>query len=109
MPPTNKAALLRARLGAINPTAEMVTLTEAMVPDAALLLSDIHDDETRPMEVARWLAGAADVDHDHEHPQGLRHRHDPNRHGDIRPRLRAAGGRSEALSWPLRAVAVHAA
>ena len=94
-----EAARLRARLGALNPTAELVTLTEAMTPDAALLLSDIHDDDTRSVEVARWLAGAAEVggDHDHDHPHSLRHRHDRNRHGDIRAFVLRA---EEALSWP---------
>jgi G3E family GTPase len=92
-----EAERLKERLGALNPTAELVSLTEAMIPDAALLLSDIHDGDTRAVEVARWLAGAANADHGHDHPHGLRHRHDRNRHGDIRAFVLTA---DQALSWP---------
>lgn len=91
---------LKARLAAINPAAEIVTLTGAATPDGELLLSDIHGEEARSAEVSRWLAGVATVaKHDHDHPHGLspRHLHDINRHGDIRAFVLRA---DRPLSWP---------
>jgi G3E family GTPase len=84
-------ASLRARLEALNPAAEILELSEAMQPDDALFVRDIHDLEARGLEVARWLTAetrAQDHSHHDHHHHGHSHHHsheqDVNRHGDIR-------------------------
>lgn len=69
---------LRRRLAGLNPTADILPLDEIRIPDTALFISDIHDPTARAVEVARWLAAEASDVHDHHH------RHDVNRHGDVR-------------------------
>jgi G3E family GTPase len=68
---------LRQRLTGLNPTADILPLDDVRTPDASLFVSDIHDPTARAVEVARWLAVEASDVHDH-------HRHDVNRHGDVR-------------------------
>jgi G3E family GTPase len=82
-------ARLRARLAAINPAAEIVTLTPDIAPDEALFLNDVHDLSARPAEVARWLQAEA---HSHAH----HHHHDVNAHRDIRAFVLTA---EQPLSW----------
>lgn len=86
-----KAARLRARLTAINPTAEIIETTEADDAAAALLTHDVLNEATRSGEVLRWIASEHDDDHEH-------HRHDDeSRHGsDIEALLLSA---DEPLDW----------
>ena len=85
--PAEDTARLRARLEALNPAAEILELSEAMQPDDALFVRDIHDIEARGQEVARWLQAETHAQ-DHGHHHGHSHHHtdeqDVNRHGDIR-------------------------
>jgi G3E family GTPase len=74
--PTDVEAL-RARLGTLNPAAEIVEVDEETDPAAALLTHDAHDEATRAAEVRRWLDAETHVGHAHGQS-------DPNRHGDIR-------------------------
>lgn len=81
-------ASLRNQLEALNPAAEILELSEAMQPDDALFLRDIHDVAGRGAEVARWLRAATRAQDPgrHHHGPAYHHDHEPdvNRHGDIR-------------------------
>jgi G3E family GTPase len=83
-------AALHARLSAINPTAEILPLSEDLRPDDAIFLHDVHDLAARGSEVARWLNAASSGDHHH-------HRHDVNSHRDIRAFVLTA---DQPLHWP---------
>ena len=87
-----KTARLRARLAAINPTAEIIENGEADDAAAALLTHDVHDETTRPDEVRRWLMAEDAMIHDHDHQD----HDDRNRHGDISALLLSA---DEPLDW----------
>jgi G3E family GTPase len=92
-----KTTSLRARLAAINPTAEIVETSEADDAAAALLTHDVLNEATRSEEVRRWIALESDDGHEH-------HRHDADhdhagesRHGsDIDAVLLSA---DEPLDW----------
>lgn len=70
-------ALLKARLGALNPTASMLDRHDADFDLARLFDMAPFDPTTKSMDIRGWLNAAA---HDHHH----HHDHDPNRHGDVR-------------------------
>jgi G3E family GTPase len=84
------ATALRARLSAINPTAEILSFSEDLRPDDAIFLHDVHDLAARGAEVARWLNTASSGGHHH-------HGHDVNSHRDIRAFVLTA---NQPLHWP---------
>jgi G3E family GTPase len=71
---------LRARLQALNPTAEILESEEEAAAPASLLLDDVHNEAAKAEEVERWVAAEA------THPVERHHGHDVNRHGE---RIRA--------------------
>jgi G3E family GTPase len=95
--PPGDTASLRNQLKALNPAAEILELSEAMQPDDALFLRDIHDVSSRGAEVARWLRAERAQDHGHHHDHSHDHALDTNRHGDIRAFVLQA---DTPLSWP---------
>ena len=80
------AALLRARLAALNPTAPLISVAQGEVDPALLFNLGFYDPQSKSVDVQRWLrdeafeAGHAHEDeHDHGHGQD---RPDVNRHDD---------------------------
>ena len=70
-----KAASLRARLKALNPSAPMLAAADDPISADALLTRDLYDPKAKSAEVARWVdAEAFSADYDHAH--------NVNRHGD---------------------------
>ena len=90
-----KSARLRARLAAINPTAEIIESSEADDAAAALLTHDVHDEAKRPDEVRRWIAAERLDDDLHQHDDDQDHTHE-YRHNDIGALLLSA---DEPLDW----------
>ncbi|MCL6708623.1 GTP-binding protein [Pseudomonas sp. R2.Fl] len=84
---------LRARLRALNPTAELIDADGEGAGSVALFENGLYDPETKTADVGRWLKDEIDHDdhdhhdhdHDHHHDHGHghhAHQHDINRHGD---------------------------
>jgi G3E family GTPase len=71
------AAALRARLAALNPTAQILPVAQGAVDPAELFGLGFYDPKTKSLDVQRWLRDEALAeDHDaHEHEA-----HDVNRH-----------------------------
>ena len=74
---------LRARIGRLNPGAELIEALHGKVDPDALLRTGAYDPEAKTADVGRWINEAAyDVhDHDHDHHHAG-HAHAHSRHDD---------------------------
>ncbi|MCG8560516.1 MAG: GTP-binding protein [Hyphomicrobiales bacterium] len=78
-------AALMARLGRLNPGADMIEVRHGAVEPDALLRTGAYDPETKTADVGRWINEAAyearsdHHDHDHRHADGA---HAHSRHDD---------------------------
>lgn len=66
---------LRERLGALNPSAQLIDVHGESFEPATLLAADAYDPASKSEEVRRWLSEETG------HLEGRAHAHDPNRHG----------------------------
>ncbi len=92
-------AALKARLGALNPGAEILTAGDERTGYAALFECGLYNPETKTADVQRWLKAEAyedddhhhhdhghdhvcgpDCDHDHDHGHGHGHHHHHHAH-----------------------------
>jgi len=72
-------AALKARLGALNPGAEILTAGDERTGYAALFECGLYNPETKTADVQRWLKAEAyedDDHHHHDHDHGHHHGHD---------------------------------
>jgi G3E family GTPase len=81
--------VLRARLAALNPGADLIDVANACTGYAALFECGVYNPETKTVDVQRWLKAEAyrdrehehaKIDHGHHHDHGEDHHHDVNRH-----------------------------
>lgn len=81
--------VLRARLAALNPGADLIDVANPRTGYAALFECGVYNPETKTVDVQRWLKAEAyrdreyehaKIDHGHHHDHGEDHHHDVNRH-----------------------------
>jgi len=90
LPGAEKALpVLRARLVALNPGADLIDVADQRTGYAALFECGVYNPETKTIDVQRWLKAEAyrdredergGIDHGHDHDHHHHHHHDVNRH-----------------------------